>query len=227
MDMKQEVDYETTMSGMFKEAQTPLYEGCPNSCLATILLLLNLCNTHGINNMFADELFSLLRLDLFPKDNTLPKSLYEVNTIVKRLGLNYNLIHACYNGCVLFKGELKDSKACPKCKRSRYIERSYNVPCKVFCHFPLIPRLKQMYRCPTLVDLMVWHNANKSNDGLICYVCDLKAWKHIDTTWLDFAKGPHNIRLGVAFDGVNPYANLSTNHLHGQSYSSTTICHLG
>jgi hypothetical protein len=43
--------------------------------------------------MFVDELFSLLRLDLFPKKNTLPKSLYEVKIIVKRLGLNYSSIH--------------------------------------------------------------------------------------------------------------------------------------
>jgi hypothetical protein len=142
MDMEQEVDYEIIMSNMLKDAQTPLYEGCPTSCLATILLLLNLCNTHGINNMFVDEFFSLLRLDLFPRDNILPKSLYKVKTIVKWLGLSYNSIHACYNDCVLFKGKLKDSKACQKCKRSRYIERSDIVPCKVFHHFPLIPRLK-------------------------------------------------------------------------------------
>ncbi len=75
MDMEQEVDYEITMSDMFKKTQTPLYEGCPTSHFASILLLLNLCNTHGINNIFVDEFFSLLRLDLFPRDNTLPKSL--------------------------------------------------------------------------------------------------------------------------------------------------------
>jgi hypothetical protein len=59
---------------------------------------------------------------------------------------------------------------------------------------------------------MAWHNASKSNDGLICSVCDSKAWKHIGTTWHDFAKDPHNIRLGVTFNGVNPYVDLSTNH---------------
>jgi hypothetical protein len=142
MDMEQEVDYETIMSNMLKDVQTPLYEGCPISHLATILLLLNLCNTHGINNMFVDKFFSLLKLDLFPKDSILPKSLYEVKTIVKWLGFNYNSILACYNDYVLFKGELKDSKACPKCKRSRYIEGSNIVPCKVLHHFPLIPRFK-------------------------------------------------------------------------------------
>jgi hypothetical protein len=93
MDMEHEVDYDSIMANMFKEAKILLYEGCPTSHLATILLLLNVCNTHGVSNMFVDELFSLLRLDLFPKKNTLPKSLYEVKIIVKRLGLNYSSIH--------------------------------------------------------------------------------------------------------------------------------------
>jgi len=92
--------------------------------------------------MFGDELFSLLKLDLFPRDNTLPKSLYEAKTIVKQLGLNYNSIHACYNGCVLFRGELRGATSCPKCKRSRFIEMLDTIPFKVLRHFPLIPRLK-------------------------------------------------------------------------------------
>jgi hypothetical protein len=78
--------------------------------------------------MFVDELFSLLRLDLFPRDNTFPKSLYEARTIVKLLELNYNSIHACYNGCVLFKGELKGATSCPKCKRSRFVEGLQHIP---------------------------------------------------------------------------------------------------
>jgi hypothetical protein len=52
------------------------------SCLVAILLLLNLIITHGLNNLFDDELFALFRLDLFSKDNTLPKSMYYVKKVV-------------------------------------------------------------------------------------------------------------------------------------------------
>jgi hypothetical protein len=83
MNMEHEVDYDSKMADMLKVVKTPLYERCPISHLATILLLLNVCNTHGINNMFVDKFFSLLRLDLFPRDNILPKSLYGNKTIVK------------------------------------------------------------------------------------------------------------------------------------------------
>jgi hypothetical protein len=61
---------------MFHNAHTPLYEGCPTSHLATIFMLLNFLTTHAVNNAFADELFTLLKVDIFPKDNSLPKSLY-------------------------------------------------------------------------------------------------------------------------------------------------------
>ncbi len=43
-------------------------------------------------------------------------------------------------------------------------------------------------------------------------MCDSKAWKHIDSTWLDFVMDFCNIILGLSLDEVNPYANLSTNH---------------
>jgi hypothetical protein len=162
--------------------------------------------------MFVDEFLSLLRLDLFPRDNTLPKFLYEIKIIMKQLGLSYNSTHACYNGCVLFRGKLKGTTSFPKCKKSKFIEGSNTIPCKVLRHFPLIPRLKPMYKCPTLVDLMISHNANKSINGLVRLVCDTKAWKHIDMTWPDFATNPCNTRLGLTFDGVNPYVDLSTNH---------------
>jgi hypothetical protein len=48
------------------------------SYLVAILLLLNLIIASGLNNLFVNELFALLKLDLFSKDNTLPKSMYHV-----------------------------------------------------------------------------------------------------------------------------------------------------
>jgi hypothetical protein len=70
------------MAKMFKEAQRPLYEGCPTNHLTAILLLFNLVTTCGVSNTFVDELFTLLRVDLFPKDNTLPRSLYFAKRVV-------------------------------------------------------------------------------------------------------------------------------------------------
>jgi hypothetical protein len=81
LELEQE-NYKTIMAKMFKEAWKLLYEGCPISRLIAILLLLNLVTTHGVNNTFVDELFTLLRVDLFPKDNTFSKSLYFAKRVV-------------------------------------------------------------------------------------------------------------------------------------------------
>ncbi len=122
-----EADHERTKVKMYKS-----YEGCPNSRFASILLLLNLISTHGVSNTFVDELFTLLWVDLFPKDNNLPKSLYHAKSIVQWLRLTYNSIHVYYNGFLLFRGELNEAKACPKCQRSRFVEGFNNVLYKMF-----------------------------------------------------------------------------------------------
>jgi hypothetical protein len=71
------------------------------------------------------------------------------------------------------------------------------MPKKVLRHFPIIPRLKQMFKTPTLAGLMCWHHANKSTDGLVCHAIDSKAWAHIDSMWPDFAKDPLVSNLGL------------------------------
>ncbi len=40
-------------------------------------------------------------------------------------------------------------------------------------------------------------------------VVDSKAWVHINSTWLKFAQEPHNLKLGLALDRVNPFGNQS------------------
>ena len=41
---------------------------------------------------------------------------------------------------------------------------------------------------------------------------DSKAWKHVDATHPNFVLEPRNVRLGLALDGMNPFADVSTRH---------------
>ena len=66
----EERPYNVEMEESMQESHTPLYEGSPMNRLGTILMLLNLCSVHGINNNFVDELFSLLK-QTFCQDQTL------------------------------------------------------------------------------------------------------------------------------------------------------------
>ena len=168
---------------------------------------MTLCTIHGASNKFADQLFTLFRKHLLPSENHLPKNYHAAKALIKKLGLNYNTIHACQAGCVLFRGQYEDAAYCPKCKRPRYKdERKKQRPWKVLRHFPLIPRLRRMFRTPAISELMLWHAKNKSTDGLVRHPCDSKVWRHVhEVVDCSFGNDDRNIHLGLAADGVNPF----------------------
>jgi hypothetical protein len=62
-----------------------------------------------------------------------------------------------------------------------------------------------MYSTLGQASLMTWHINNRSGDGMVRHVTNSKQWRFIDEKWLDFASEPHNIHLGLATDGINPF----------------------
>jgi hypothetical protein len=116
---------------MIVKASTPLYKGSSTSVLLTILLLLNLRIVHVVSNAFMDEPFSLLWKELLPKDDKMSASTYRALKLNKAIGLSYDSIHACTNGCVLFQGTLLHSQMCPKRGTSRFVDGSRIIPRKV------------------------------------------------------------------------------------------------
>jgi hypothetical protein len=100
--------------------------------LATTLQLMNVCKVHGVSNKFVDEILTLLHKHLLPLDNCLPPTMYVVKTLTSKVGLKYNNIDACVNGCVLFRKEYETLETCPKCGSARF--KSYgksNVAIKI------------------------------------------------------------------------------------------------
>ena len=77
------------------------------------------------------------------------------------------------------------------------------VPVEVLRHFPIIPRIKSMFRCKSIAQLMSWHAKSRSIDGVMRVPADSDAWKHVDSKWPMFAGEARNIRLGLAMDGYN------------------------
>jgi hypothetical protein len=103
---------------------------------------MNMCIVHGVNKKFVDELFAFLGHHLHLKPNILPANYYATRTLTHKFGLEYKIIRACPKGCVLFQGEHKDIESCLKCGGHHYKDGVNKVlPMKVFCHFPIIPRL--------------------------------------------------------------------------------------
>ena len=175
-------------SNALEDSMEALYEGARFSKLAATVLLMNLCTVHGVTNQCANELFSILHLHILPERNTLPKSYHAAKSVTAKLGLTYNIIHACERGCVLFCGEHKDALRCLKCGGRRYKDEARRLfPLKVLRHFPIIPRLQRMYRSPAISKLLLWHAENRSNreggDCLVRHPCDSKAWQHFHEMW--------------------------------------------
>jgi hypothetical protein len=116
----------------------------------------------------------------------------------------------CYS-----RGELEDRDTCPKpgCGLSRWIPGSTTVPAKVLRHFPLIPRLKRMFRSPAISKLLKWASENKTGTDEMKSVVDSPAWNHIDTDIdTEFAIERRHLRMGVSLDGVNPFSMQRSTH---------------
>lgn len=208
---REEESTTSIMEELLEHARTPLFAGASTNRLVSTLLLLNCFTVFGVSNAFADELLTLMHI-LLPKDNLLPRSHYEARKYVAKLGLSYNSIHACRNGCCLFRKELLGALSCPKCNAPRYKSETSQRPAKLLRHFPLIPRLRRMYRCKRLAELNKWHATREKEGTNVECVPDSKAWKHIEAMDGNFTAEHRNIRLGMALDGVNPFSNQSLSH---------------
>ena len=194
-------------------ATLPLYEGSTLSMLCATLLIVNCCKTHGVSNTFMNELLMLLSMSILPAGNCLPKTEYEASKILRKLGLAYNLIHACANGCCLFKGDLEDAEKCPVCDRDRYRSCGRSrVPVLILRHFPLIPQLQRMFSSKKLSRLNVWHHFHKSQDRKMRHTADSPQWNFVHTELEPeagnnmFGQDPRDIHLGLALDGMNPFS---------------------
>lgn len=194
-----------------KTCKEPLYVGANVSKLRTMLSILNLQATFGWSNASVSALFELLH-KILPEGNNMPQSRDEARKTLATVGLDYNIIHACPNDCVLYRGDIARLEHCPKCKAPRYRKdvQGNEVPSKVLRHFPLIPRIRHMFRCKSIASLMTWHVSGKSKDDKLRVPADCKAWKHIDAQWPEFGQEPRNLRLGLSTDGVNPFGQRST-----------------
>jgi hypothetical protein len=105
-----------------------------------------------------DELLFLLHKYLLLQDNCLTANMYHAKALTCKVGLNYKVIYACPNGCVLFQGVQVELMACLKCRSNhyKYVGQSHK-PIKVLHHFPIILRLKCMFKAHVMSNLMVWH----------------------------------------------------------------------
>ena len=64
---------------------------------------------------------------------------------------------------------------------------------------------------------ITWHANHEIEEDIIYHFSDVKAWKHFDKTYPEFAIESRNIMLDLCVDGFAPFRKL------GQSYSCWPI----
>ncbi|KAM1758264.1 hypothetical protein ACFX11_007411 [Malus domestica] len=126
-----------------------------------------------------------------------------------------------FPGCTKYtkmRADQEHLETCPTCDASRWKtnERTKKIhkgiPTKVLCYFPIIPRLRRMFRSPQKAEQLLWHSKHKSKDGKMRHPVDSPAWERIDCKYSNFGLDPQNLRFALSSDGFNPFADLSSRY---------------
>nr|ABA97704.2 transposon protein, putative, CACTA, En/Spm sub-class [Oryza sativa Japonica Group] len=179
---------------MLEDHRTSLYPGCEqgHKKLDTTLELLQWKAKNGVSDKAFGDLLKLVK-NILPGGNKLPETTYEAKKIVCPLGLKVHKIHACPNDCILYRGEeYENLEACPVCKALRYKIRrddpgevdgqltKKRIPAKVMWYFPIIPRLRRLFRNKGNARMLRWHAEERQQDGMLRHPADGSQWRNID-----------------------------------------------
>ncbi|WVZ64046.1 hypothetical protein U9M48_013623 [Paspalum notatum var. saurae] len=177
---------------MLEDHRTLLYPDCKEGHmkLRSTFELLQWKASNGVSDKGFNELLMLVK-KLIPEGNKLPATTYEAKKIK---------IHACPNDCKASRYKMKHDDPGD-------IEREpprKTVPAKVMWYFPIIPRLRRLFR----------NNAHeeRKKDDMLRHPADGLQWRKIDRSYPDFAEDTRNIRFGLSMDGMNPFIEMSSSH---------------
>ena len=97
---------------MYQQASQPMFLEKSVSIVSAIIVIINMVVVHGISNFYVVELLTYLSIVLMSGGNHLPNTHYEAKKLIHKMGMNYKIIHACPNRCILFRGQYKDLWHC-------------------------------------------------------------------------------------------------------------------
>jgi hypothetical protein len=86
------------------------------------------------------------------------------------------------------------------------------IPAKIMWYFPIIPRLKRLFRNWAHPKLMQWHKEEHKLDQMLRHPAYGSQWRNVDREFLDFDNNARNIRLCLSMDGMNPFGEWGSSH---------------
>nr|ABA98354.1 transposon protein, putative, CACTA, En/Spm sub-class [Oryza sativa Japonica Group] len=193
---------------MLEDHRTSLYPGCEqgHKKLDTTLEFLQWKAKNGVSDKAFGNLLKLVK-NILSEGNKLPETMYEAKKIVCPLGLEVQKIHACPNDCILYRGKKRDN---PGEVDGQLTKK--RIPAKVMWYFPIIPRLRHLFRNKGNARMMRWHTEERQQDGMLRHLADGSQWRNIDRKFKDFGKDARNIRFGLSTNGMNPFREMSSGH---------------
>ncbi|KAJ9562062.1 hypothetical protein OSB04_007222 [Centaurea solstitialis] len=181
-------------SKLLAEMNTPLYEGCIENSLCTLLRAISLKEETGIS------------IKAFDKYLGFQKSLCQLQTSF----LNHMQRRKRSSKVLGWEGEMHDQ--CPVCGLPRYEDVGNKVPMKTVRYFPLTPRLQRLYMSKYTAHHMRWHGQRETSahDDVLRHPADGEAWKDFDRSYPQFASDIRNVRIGLSTDGFSPFGASAT-----------------
>ncbi|XP_052185250.1 uncharacterized protein LOC127796886 [Diospyros lotus] len=167
---------------LLTDLEQPLYEGSKSSKLSTIIKLLHIKSLGRWSNESFTMLLQILQDELLPDGSTLPNSYYEAKKIIQDLGLSYKKIDACVNNCMLYWKRDEKSDFCSICGASRWRNDNCNG------------------------EIKVGRNGKRKPVKILQYFLLMPRLQRL------FMSKPHNVRLGLASDGFQPFAHSKTSY---------------
>lgn len=165
------------------ETSIPLYEGSTVSSLQAMLESLQLKDSTDMSDAAYNKMATFVKR-ILPKDNRFPNSYNEVKKDMKKLGMGFEVIHACVNGCMLFYKEYSDDEDCRICHASRWTDyispKGRRKPARTVRYFPLTPRLQRLYTCKSTAEEMRWHGSRTVDNDYLRHPSDGESWKEFD-----------------------------------------------
>ena len=162
---------------LLKAAEEPLYEGCEtHTPLSAVSQLLNIKSEYNLSVNCFNRILEVVK-EFLPKDAKLPKDFYKTRQMVRSLGLGYEKIDVCINGCMIYFKENKDRTECVYCHHPRFKPRKKfggkqkSIPYKILRYLPLTPRLQRLYMSSKTAKHMTWHNDTQRESGVMCHPC--------------------------------------------------------
>ncbi|WVZ53090.1 hypothetical protein U9M48_004076 [Paspalum notatum var. saurae] len=106
---------------LLQASEEPLHEHTKVSLLVFVTRLIAIKSKYFFSNNCFNDLMQLIG-DVLPQPHKLPNDMYQCKRLTKALGMGYEKIDMCPDGCMLFCDDHVDKKKCLKCGKGRYVE---------------------------------------------------------------------------------------------------------